>query len=105
MDRTPAPFILATFVGCAHAPTKDFVQGSIRITPPIQPDTAEYAILSDGGTQPGSFTDANGRVFYYYIDHSIGTKTPGAIYLYAPPEERGSVRIRNETEFKQKLGF
>ncbi len=68
-------------------------------------DTVQYATLEDGGTQPGGFTDAAGRAFGFYIDHRIGTKTPGAIYLNAYPGERGSVRIRNEAEFKQKLGF
>jgi len=92
-------------VGCAHTATKDFVQGNIRITPPIHKDTtAQYVILNDGGTQPSMFTDANGRTFDFYIDHSISTKTPGASYLNAPPGERKSVRVRNEAEFRRKLG-
>jgi hypothetical protein len=106
MKRTRALFFLALLSGCAHTATKDFVQGNIRISPPIQKDTtAKYTLLSDGGTQPGMFTDTNGKSFDYYIDHSIGTTTPGAIYLNAPAGEPGSVRIRNEAEFRQKLGF
>ncbi len=92
--------------GCAHTPTKDFVQGSVRITPPIQQETeVQHAIIEDGGTVPGRFTDAEGRVFDYYIDHRIHTKHPGAIYLNAYPGEPKSVRVKNEAEFKQKLGF
>jgi hypothetical protein len=106
MKSTPTLIVLALFAGCAHTPTKDFVQGSVRITPPIHQDTTvQCVIIRDGGTQPGRFTDAKGRTFDFYIDHRIGTKTPGGIYLNAYPGERKSVRIRNEAEFRQKLGF
>ncbi len=100
---------LVLLAACAHTDNKDFVEGSIRmirITPPIQKDTTvQYVVFNDGGTQPGQFTDAKGRTFQYYIDHRIGTKTPGAIYLNAYPGDAGSVRIRNEAEFRKKLGF
>ena len=92
--------------GCALTPTKDFVQGSVRMTPPIQQETeVQFAIIGDGGTAPGRFTDAKGRAFDYYIDHRIHTKTPGAIYLNACPGEPKSIRVKNEAEFRQKLGF
>ncbi len=97
--------VVTLFVGCAQTPTRDFVQGSIRITPPIKMDPVQYTIINDGGTAPGSFTDAKGRVFDFYVDHRIGTKTPGAIYLKAYPGERKSVRVKDEAEFKQKLGL
>jgi len=61
--------------------------------------------LEDGGTQPGRFTDARGRTFDFYIDHRIGTTTPGAIYLNAYPQKPKSVRVIDQTEFKQKLVF
>ena len=104
MKTILALIALALLVGCAHTPTSDFVQGSIRITPPIKKDQIQSAVIEDGGTAPGRLIDAKGRVFDYYIDHRIGTKTPGAIYLLAYPGE-GSVRVENETEFKQKLAF
>jgi hypothetical protein len=104
--RTILAFIaVALLIGCAHTPTRDFVQGSIRITPPIKMDQIAHPIIEDGGTAPGRFTDATGREFDFYIDHRIGTKTPGAIYLLAYPGERKSVRVKNEVEFKQKLAF
>lgn len=100
---------VALLAGCARTDNKDFVQGSIRmirITPPIQKDTTvQYTILNDGGTQPGQFTDAKVRTFEYYIDNRLGTKTPGAICLNGYPGDPGSVRIRNEAEFRNKLGF
>jgi len=96
---------VALLVGCAQTPTSDFIQGSIRITPPIKKDQIQSAVIEDGGTVSGKFTDAKERVFEYYIDYRIGTKTPGAIYLLAYPGERKSVRVENKAEFKQKLGL
>jgi hypothetical protein len=60
--------------------------------------------LEDGGTQPGRFTDARGRTFDFYIDHRIGTTTPGAIYLNAPAEAEKCPgyrpnRVQTETGF------
>ena len=72
--------IAALVSGCVHTPTSDFVQGSIRITPPIHEETnVDFAIIEDGGTVRGRFIDAKGRVFDYYIDHRIHTKTCGVI--------------------------
>jgi hypothetical protein len=105
---------IALLASCAHAPTNDFVQGSIRITPPIKMDRIfpgigidriPPGIVEDGGTSRGSFTDAKGRVFDLYIDRRFRTKTPDAIYLNAFPGERKSIRVKNEAEFKQKLGL
>src|SRR5258706_8345659 len=90
---------IALLVGCAHTPTRDFVQGSVRITPPIKLDPVPFAIIEDGGRAPGVFTDAKGRTFNFYIDRRIGTKTRGAIYLNAYPGEWKSVRVKNDAEF------
>jgi hypothetical protein len=105
--KLAATLVIAVLLsGCAHTPTSDFVQGSIRITPPIHEDTkVDFAIIEDGGTVPGRFTDAKGRVFDYYIDRRIHTKTRGAIYLNAYPTEPKSVCVENEAEFRRKLGF
>ena len=105
MKTTLALTTVALLVGCAYTPTRDVVQGSVRITPPIKMDQTGFAIIEDGGTSPGRFTDAKGRVFDFYIDHRIGTQTPGAMYLNAYPGKRKSVRVKNEAEFKQKLGL
>jgi hypothetical protein len=106
MKRTVTLIVAVFLSGCAHTPTSDFVQGRIRITPPIREETnVDYAIIEDGGTVPGRFFDAKGRVCDYYIDHRLHTTTRGAIYLNAYPSEPKSVRIKNEAEFKRKLGF
>ncbi len=65
-----------------------------------------FASIKDGGTKPGRFTDAKGRVIDYYIDHRLNTKTPGDIYLYHYPDEYfwSYVHIKNKAEFIKKLG-
>ena len=94
---------MGLFAGCIHTSPNDFVQGSIRITPPVQ--KTWFRTLEDGGTTGGTLADARGRTYDFYIDHRLGTKTPGAFYLKAYPAEWRSVRVKNEAEFKQKLGF
>lgn len=89
--------------GCASAPGTDFVQGRIRITPPIQFDQTPTPVMADGGTFGSSFIDAKGRKFDYYIDHRLDTKTPGAMYLFNYPGRWRSVRIKNEADFRHKL--
>jgi len=96
---------VSLLAGCVSAPSNDFVQGTIRITPPVQFDPTPMPLAADGGTFGSSFIDARGRKFDYYIDHRLGTKTPGAIYLFDYPGRWRSVRIKNEAELKQKLGF
>jgi hypothetical protein len=91
--------------GCVSASNHDFVQGWIRITPPVQFDMTPTAPAADGGTLSGSFVDAKGRKFDYYIDHRLDTKTPGAIYLRDYPGRWRSVRVKNEVEFRKILGI
>jgi hypothetical protein len=90
--------------GCTSTPAEDFVQGSIRISPPIRTDPIRFAPLNDGGTQPGRFTDAKGRTFDFYIDHRLLTETPGAIYLIAYPGATNSVRVLDQKDFTKKIG-
>jgi hypothetical protein len=108
MKTLPILLLAVLLVGCLHLPTsKDFFQGWTRITPPIQMETnISFASFKDGGTRSGRFTDAKGRVIDYYIDHRIGTKTPGDIYLHHYPDEYfwSYVRIKNKPEFIEKLG-
>jgi hypothetical protein len=61
--------------------------------------------MADGGTMGGTNKDAKGKTIPFFIDQRLQTKTPGAIYLMAYPGRWGSVRVRNETEFRQKLGW
>jgi hypothetical protein len=91
--------------GCVSASNHDFVQGWIRITPPVQVDRTPTAPAADGGTLSFSFVDAKGRKFDYYIDHRLHTKTPGAIYLRDYPGRWRSVRVQNEAEFREILGI
>jgi hypothetical protein len=91
--------------GCISHSNHDFVQGWIRITPPVQVDMTPSIPAAHGGTLRGSFVDAKGRKFDYYIDHRLGTKTPGVIYLRDYPGRWRSVRVRSEAEFKETLGI
>jgi len=92
----------------AVTPERDFVQGNIRITPPVtlqRLPNGEPAIGidSDGGTRGARIRDADGRAFTVIIDHKIDTPTPGAIYLYRPGQP-DKVRVLREDQFKQKIG-
>ncbi len=89
--------------GSIRAHAGDFVQGSIRITPPIK--KADIARMKDGGTQSCKITDAKGRDFKLFVDHRLQTKTPGEIYLYAYPGRTNSVPIKKSATFRQILGF
>jgi len=97
--------VVAAFAGCAHTPSRDFVQGHLRVTPPVRWKRAPASVIEDGGTAFGIFTDAEGRTFDFYVDHRIGTTTPNAIYLQAYPGDRKSVWGKDQAEFRQKLGL
>lgn len=95
----------ALLASCASLPpSTDFFQSGIRITPPVRTHFFS-TVMADGGTSGGIITDAKGRTLPVFIDHRLGTKTSGAIYLMAYPGRWRSVRVRNEAEFKQKLGW
>jgi hypothetical protein len=95
--------------GCVNT-TGVFVQGNIRVVPPVTQlgyDTATHiekiGVFNDGGTHSFTIRDATGKQFDVYVDHRIGSPTPGAIYLHAYPGEPGSVRIVDQREFKHKI--
>jgi hypothetical protein len=105
-----AILLIAIAPGCAHTRTP-FVQGSIRIIPPVTEEgsdpsagTRTLSIFNDGGTRWIKIRDATGQKFDIYIDHRIGTKTSGAIYLFDYPDKPGSVRVLNDREFREKVG-
>jgi hypothetical protein len=85
-----------------HDP-QDFVQGKIRIVPPVTRLEGPPNV-TDGGTREVPIRDATGKEFLLFIDHRIESPTPGAIYLNAYPTERHSVRVRDVPEFKKKVG-
>jgi hypothetical protein len=89
--------------------SSDFVQEGILITPPVTRERDSHSqpvvwIYHDGGTRRVPIRDAQRRSFDVFIDHKIGTTTPGAIYLNAYPAETNSVRVVHPNEFKQKVG-
>jgi len=93
------------FAGCTSTPpdARDFVQGKIHIAPPVTRLLGSPAI-SDGGTLQVPIRDRNGREFVLFIDHRIESPTPGAIYLNAYPTDRNSIRVRDISDFKSKVG-
>lgn len=97
-------FLVVFVTSCTQKRTNDFVQGNIRIVPPVQ-RVGLGAVMEDGGTTMFTVKDAAGKSFDIYIDYRLGTKTPGAVYLIAYPGESGSVRVQNEKEFRQKVRF
>ena len=102
----PALLILlaAILAGCARTDSSAFIQGSIRIVPPVQ-QVGLGVNMEDGGTTQYAIKDAAGKSFDVFIDYRLGTKTPGAIYLVAYPGEAHSVRVTNEIEFRKIVRF
>jgi hypothetical protein len=99
--------IFALLISSLHA-EEPFVQGPIRIVPPVHQEEGEHRtvkanLFNDGGTKMAKITDAEGKTFEIYIDHRIGSKTPGAIYLIDYPGTRKSVRVMNEGDFRHKI--
>lgn len=88
-------------VGCADS-AREFVQGDIHIAAPV--NVQSRIATGDGGTVTVRLFDANGRSFLVYVDHQIGSPTPGAIYLHAYRGERNSVRVLDEPYFKSIVG-
>jgi hypothetical protein len=108
MKTTIALMFLTLFAGCTHT-ISPFVQNNIKIVPPVEQQHNPQGLLvvtafNDGGTKCIKITDAEGKTFDIYIDHRIDSKTPGAIYLNAYPEETNSVKILSQQEFIQKIG-
>lgn len=112
----------------------DFVQGQIRITPPVSREKNRHGepvlwIYNDGGTLRIPIRDKKGRSFDVFIDHRMGrptggtvyigpyptnsnvlrpvrlhNPTDGAIYLNAYPTESNAIRVLRPDEFRQKVG-
>lgn len=103
MKQTPILLLLVlSIAGCTKPATKDFVQGDIRLTPPLE--RLSLAVLEDGGSVQGKIRDARGRLFDIFIDNRLGTKTPGAVYLGGEPGDPKAVLITNGAAIKQMLG-
>ena len=97
--------LIMVLAGCASQPqdSPDFVQGKIRIVPPVTRLLGAPAI-GDGGTMVVPIRDTDGKERTLFIDHRMESPTPGAIYLNAYPGEHGSVRVHDTAEFKRKVG-
>ena len=111
MKTLPSFLLIALCAGCAST-TSPFVQNDIRIVPPVTQlgydgatQTRTIALFNEGGTRWIKMRDAEGKQFDVYIDHRIGSTTPGAIYLLAYPDKSNSVRVLNEREFKRRVAF
>ena len=101
-------------VSCATSP-KPFVQGHIKIVPPVQHETGEDGahvldIWNDGGTVRIKITDATGRQFHVFFDHRLSStqsgnakKEPGTIYLNAYPARSNSVLVVDQERFKTRI--
>ncbi|PYJ58060.1 MAG: hypothetical protein DME24_17545 [Verrucomicrobia bacterium] len=98
--------LTSLLAGCSSAHRDyewHFIQGKIRIVPPVTRNLGPPAI-GDGGTLQVHINDAVGKEFIIFIDHRIESPTPGAIYLNAYPGEGNSIRVLDERSFKQKVG-
>jgi hypothetical protein len=87
----------------APAPVGAFIQGDTVIVPPLRHARIQPG-LDDGGTIRATLTDARGKALVIYIDHRARSVTRGDVYLFAYPAEKGSVRVLNQQEFRDKLG-
>jgi len=98
--------LTSLLAGCSSAHRDyewHFIQGKIRIVPPVTRNLGPPAI-GDGGTLQVHINDSVGKEFIIFIDHIIESPTPGAIYLNAYPGEGNSIRVLDERSFKQKVG-
>jgi len=101
---------------CVSGP-KAFIQGDIRIVPPIiqegyNKDTGVYTItyFNDGGTKWIKLMDAKGKKFDIFIDHRISVTSsgefqtePGTIYLNAYPARSNAVLVVDQEGFKNNV--
>ena len=79
----------ALLAGCVSPPPgTDFFQSGIRMTPPVLNGFLSH---DNGGrrNRRGTITDPKGDNFPVFVDHRLGTETPGAIYLMAYPRPVG----------------
>ncbi len=100
--------LLVMLMGCAETQPNPnvFVQGNINIFLPVTKDPdGTSGIFSDGGTLSFAVKDATGQSFMIFEDHRIKTKTPGAIYLNAHPNEPDTIYIKNQADFRRRVKF
>lgn len=84
-------------------PVGAFVQGDTVIVPPLRHAKIQPG-FDDGGTVRATLTDARNNTFVIYIDHRFDSATQGDVYLFAYPSQKGSVRVLNQKEFREKFG-
>ena len=74
--------LTSLLAGCSSAHRDyewHFIQGKIRIVPPVTRNLGPPAI-GDGGTLQVHINDSVGKEFIIFIDHRIESPTPGAIF-------------------------
>lgn len=88
--------------GCTH-PDEPFVQGEVRIVPPVQIDTV-VARCNDGGTKILKMTDGVGNKYDIYIDYRLfRTQEWGTVYLNGYPGTTNAVRITDQKGFRTRF--
>jgi hypothetical protein len=86
-----------------------FIEGNIRIVPPVEfaknkRGMVEAELHNDGGTKMMTIIDSTGKSFRVYIDHRLSKKKNwGTIYLNGYPDTPGSIRLKNQRDFKEKI--
>lgn len=84
-----------------------FTEGKIYIVPPVRLLKTEKGIAmeihQDGGTKMLTIIDAAGRSFDLYMYHRFGHEKDWGFYLNGYPGFRGGIRVRNESEFEQRV--
>jgi hypothetical protein len=106
-------FLILTIVGApiliAQTDRVNFIEGKIHITLPVRLlKTGEGYIaernFNDGGTQMFTIIDAEGKATDVYIDYRIDKKeNRGTIYVNAYPDDPGSIRVKDQAFFREKI--
>ena len=112
-------FALATSVICflftsscsiskeTHAVATSFIEGNIRIVPPVTVKRETKGFLidlhNDGGTKMVTIIDAEGKSFDLYMYHRLGREKDWGFYLNGYPQYKGGIHVTNEADFERKI--
>jgi hypothetical protein len=112
-------FVLATIAVCflvtapcgipkeAHAVATPFIQGNVRIVPPVKIKMEKKGfreeLHTDGGTKMVTIIDARGKSLDLYMYHRSGSEKNWGYYLNGYPEYKGGIHVTNEADFERKI--